>query len=241
MAIEDTPSPEIARLNAFVDGELTPAERAAVAAQIRAQPNFARAHATLARLKACIAESADATPSVAIARPPRRSQSMALGIGVAGLAAVAFGLVGLLIAVQFRAERKPVPLAGQEAVVTLAALPANPVLPHLDAAGLVLEDVAVEGAGNVRLLLASYRGPHGCRLDLRVSPAGSAAPVGAGSGRHSWEVGALAYELVAHGMPGWRFAIIAAAAEQETRAGRAPDAARRRLREARASAPPCTG
>jgi hypothetical protein len=165
---------------------------------------------------------------------------MALRIGVAGLAAVAFGLVGL-IAAQFGAERKSVPLAGQEAVVTLAALPANPVIPHLDVAGLVLEDVKVEHAGDVRLVLASYRGPHGCRLDLRVSPAGSALPVGAGSSRHGWEVGALAYELVAHGMPGWRFAIIAEAAEQETRAGTAPDAARRRLREARASAPPCTG
>jgi anti-sigma factor RsiW len=241
MAIEDEPSSEITRLNAFVDGELTPAERAAVAAQIREQPNFARAHATLARLKACIAESADATTPVAIRWPPRRSQSIAVRIGVAGLAAVACGLVGLLIAAHFRAERRPVPLAGQEAAVTLAALPANPVIPHLDVAGLVLEDVRVERAGDVRLLFASYRGPHGCRLDLRVSPAGSAVPVGVGSSRHNWDVGALAYELVAHGMPGWRFAIIAAAAEQETRAGRAPDAARRRLREARASAPPCTG
>jgi hypothetical protein len=134
-----------------------------------------------------------------------------------------------------------VPLVGQEAAVTLAALPGNPVIPRLDAAGLVLEDVKVERAGEVHLLLASYRGPHGCRLDLRVSPAGSAVPVGAGSSRHGWDVGALAYELVAHGMPGWRFAIIADAAEQETRAGRTPDAARRRLREARALAPPCTG
>jgi hypothetical protein len=189
MAIEDGPSAEIARLNAFVDGELTPAERAAVAAQIRAQPDFARAHATLARLKACIAESADATPPVAIAWTARWSQSTALRIGVAGLAAVACALVGLLIAAQFPAQRKPVPLAGQEAVVTLAALPGNPVIPHLDIAGLVLEDVAVERAGDVRLLLASYRGPHGCRLDLRVSPAGSAVPVGAGSSRHSWDVG----------------------------------------------------
>jgi hypothetical protein len=241
MAIEDEPSSEITRLNAFVDGELTPGERAAVAAQIRAQPSFARAHATLARLKACIAESADATPPVLIAWPPRRSQSVAFRIGVAGTAVVACGLVGLLIVLQFRAERGLVPLAGREAAVTLAALPANPVIPQLDAAGLVLEDVKVERAGDVHLLLASYRGPHGCRLDLRVSPAGSAVPTRAGSSRHSWEVGALAYDLVAHGMPGWRFAIIADAAEQETRAGYSPDASRRRLREARASAPPCTG
>jgi hypothetical protein len=42
-------------------------------------------------------------------------------------------------------------------------------------------------------------------------------------------------------MPGWRFAVIAEAAERETRDGRTPDAVGRRLREARALAPPCTG
>ena len=132
-------------------------------------------------------------------------------------------------------------LVGRDAVVTLAALPANPVIPHLDMGGLTLEDVKIDRAGDVRLLVASYRGPHGCLLDLRVSPAGFAVPAGVGSSRHTWEVGPLAYELVAHGMPGWRFAVIADAAERETRDGRAPDAVRRRLREARAVAPPCAG
>jgi hypothetical protein len=99
----------------------------------------------------------------------------------------------------------------------------------------------VDHVGDVRLLLASYRGPHGCLLDLWVSPAGSAVPAHPGSDRHSWGVGPLAYELVAHGMPGWRFAIIAEAAERETREGRAPDGIQRRLHEARAQALPCTG
>jgi anti-sigma factor RsiW len=141
MATEDAPSPDIARLNAFVDGELTPAERAAVAAQIKAQPDFARAHATLARLKACVGESADATSTVGIVLPPRKAQRVALGIGMAGLVAVALSVAVIIIAAQFRAERKLVPLAGQEAVVTLAALPANPVIPRFEVAGLMLEDV----------------------------------------------------------------------------------------------------
>ena len=231
----------MARLNAFVDGELTPTERATVAAQIRARPDIARAHATLARLKACIGESADATPPVAITVSLRRPLRVALGIGVAAIAAAALGLVALFDIAEFIVERKPVALVGRDAVVTLAALPANPVIPRLDMSGLTLEDVKIDRAGDVRLLVASYRGPHGCLLDLRVSPAGFAVPAGVGSSRHTWEVGPLAYELMAHGMPGWRFAVIADAAERETRDGRAPDTIRRRLREARIAAPPCAG
>jgi hypothetical protein len=241
MATEDTPHPDILRLNAFVDGELTPSERAAVAAQITAQPDIARAHATLARLKACIGESADATPPPIIAIAQKGPRRIALGIGAMGVVACGLVLVALLTAPEFLAERKSVPLVGRDAVVTLAALPASPVIPNLDAGGLTLEDVKIDRVGDVRVLLASYRGPHGCLLDLRVSAAGSPVPSGTVSGRHSWEVGPLAYELVAHGMPGWRFAVIADAAERETRDGRAPDAIRRRLREARALAPPCTG
>ena len=39
-------------LNALVDGELAPQERAEMAARLAADRDFARAHATLARLKA---------------------------------------------------------------------------------------------------------------------------------------------------------------------------------------------
>ncbi len=242
MAIDDTSHLDLIRLNAFVDGELTPTERAAVAAQIKAQPNIARAHATLARLKACIGESADATPAPMIALPPRRRRGLALGIGAGGLTVVALGLGALVITGAPRTDPKPVvPVVGQEAVITLAALPATPIIPRLDLAGLTLEDVKVERIGDVRLLLASYRGPHGCLLDLRVHTTGTVVPISPGSSRHSWDVGPLAYELVAHGMPGWRFAIIADAAERETRDGGTADPVRRRLREARAAAPPCAG
>jgi len=95
--------------------------------------------------------------------------------------------------------------------------------------------------GKVPLIAASYRGPHGCRLDLRAWPVGAAAPVAMGTSRRSWAVGDLVYELVAHGMPQWRFAIIAEAAEQQTRLGSDPERVDRRLREANIGAPPCLG
>ena len=62
-----------------------------------------------------------------------------------------------------------------------------------------------------------------------------------GSSRHRWTVDDIAYELVAHGMPDWRFALISEAAERQTRSGRLPRRMEQRLREARSSAPPCAG
>lgn len=240
MAVDDTPHPDIVLLNAFVDGELSPAERADVADRIRAEPGIARAHATIMRLKASIAESADATPPVTIVAARKRPRQVT-NLAVRGFVACAAILIVLVTATHFLAERGPAPLIARDAMVRLAALPADPVIPNLEIGGLTLEDVKIESVGGTRLLVVSYRGPHGCLLDLRVSPLGSAASAGAGSSRHNWKVGPLAYELLAHGMPGWRFAIIADAAEQETRDGRVQDAVRGRLREARAAAPPCAG
>ena len=67
------------------------------------------------------------------------------------------------------------------------------------------------------------------------------APALAGTSRRRWIAGDLAYELVAHGMPAWRFDIIADAAEQQTRIGSDPVRIDRRLREADIGAPPCLG
>jgi hypothetical protein len=162
------------------------------------------------------------------------------GTTVKGFAAFATMVIAFVAATQFLAARGPAPLIAREAIVTLAELPANPVIPNLEIGGPRLEDMKVESVGDTRLLVASYRGPRGCLLDLRVSPLKSALPpAGDGSSRHGWSVGPLAYELVAHGMPGWRFAVIADAAELETRYGRVQDAVRRRLHEAHALAPRC--
>lgn len=125
--------------------------------------------------------------------------------------------------------------------VARASLRSRPALPRLDMAGLTLVGITVNTADTEPTLVASYLGPHGCKLDLRAGPAGRDMPAMTGSSSHRWAVDGTAYELVAHGMPDWRFALISEAAERQTRSGRLPRRMEQRLREARSSAPPCAG
>ena len=48
-------------------------------------------------------------------------------------------------------------------------------IPRLDTAGLKLVGLVID-PGNIPLFTASYRGPHGCRLELRARPVGTIAP-----------------------------------------------------------------
>jgi hypothetical protein len=214
---------------------LAPSERAAIAERVASDRKFARGYATLARLKASVAEIADATGHQLAAQPSRRRRfvPIAAGLGVAAVIAVTAFWAHFAL-------QPPVPSMAREAVISLAALPGRPIVPDLSPAGLNLTDVGIDRTGQVKSLMAVYRGSHGCRLDLRIGAAGATLPPLAGTSRHVWDVGGLAYELVAHGMPAWRFTLIAESAEQATRAGSAPDNARTRLQIARNSAPPCT-
>jgi anti-sigma factor RsiW len=237
--VVDPKSPEaIARLNALIDGELPPAEHAALADRIAAGRDLAHAHATLARLKACIVESAEGTPVVGIVlpSPARRRPMRAAGVALAAAASV---LLAVLVWLPER-EDMPSSLAEIAPVITLAALPDTPVIPDLAVAGLKLMGGEVERAGGTAVLVVAYRGPRGCRLELRVRPAGADVPPTVGTSRKTWTAGDLAYELVAFGMPAARFAAVAAAAQTATR-GPIPKDADRRLREANLQAPPCTG
>lgn len=238
MGTETNPQADILRLNALVDGELSPAERAEMAARIAADRDLARAHATLARLKGCIAERAEAAPGASMVLPPKRGWRLPLGLGAA---IAAGGLVFLIVSIETAPQKKDVPIAARDAVIRLAALPSNVVVPDLGVAGLSLTDIDIDQSGPARFLHATYSGPHGCRLDLRVGPAEAAAQPMSGTSWRSWTVGGVTYELAAHGMPGWRFSLVAEAAERETRSGRLPDTIDRQLREARAGAPPCSG
>lgn len=230
----------IERLNALIDGELPPADHAVLADRIAAGRDLAHAHATLARLKACIVESAEQTPvgdfDVTIPRAKRRLLP-AIGLVTAAAAAVLVAIVTLY------PEQQPDQASRQEIApfVTLAALPVAPVIPDLTNAGLNLVGGEVERSGQTAVLVAAYRGPRGCRLELRVRPAAVAVAPTVGTSRAAWTAGDLAYELVAFGMPGGRFTAVAAAAEAATRAGAMPGNAATRLREASLSAPPCTG
>jgi hypothetical protein len=223
-------------LNALVDGELAPQERAEIAARFAVDRDFARAHATLARLKASIGEIADEAPAISLA-PPRWPAWRLVG---AAAACVAAGIaIGVLAKTEWSLVHDVASTEGPTAI-TLASLPAGATIPRLDTAGLKLVGLAI-GPEKIPVFTATYRGPHGCRLDLRAWPIGSDAAALAGTSRHNWTAGNLVYELVAHGMPPWRFAIIAEAAEQQTQAGSDPKRIDRRMREANIGAPPCVG
>lgn len=225
-------------LNALVDGELAPAARAEIAARLAVDRELARAYAVLAQLKATIGEAADAAPTMSLPSA-RRPIGWRLAAAAACIAAV-IG-VGLLAGHGLLSGASPdAATAEGPTAITLASLPAGTNIPRLDTAGLKLIGLAID-PGEVPLITASYRGPHGCRLDLRAWPAGADAPTLTGTSRRTWTAGGLVYELVAHGMPKWRFAIIAEAAEQQTRSGSDHDRIDRRLREANIGAPPCVG
>lgn len=227
------------KLSALVDAELAPAERAELAARLAADRDLASAYATLARLKAAVAETADDCPPIKIARP-RRPWLRRHAAALAACAVLVAG-VGLFAVTDrlFDGESASTAAEGPTAI-TLASLPGGTAVPRLDTAGLKLIDVRLD-PGGLPQLAASYRGPHGCRLDLRAWPIGADAARPSGTSIRRWVAGGLVYELVAHGMPSWRFAIIADGAEQQTRTGADPDRADRLLREANRGAPPCLG
>ena len=230
---------DLERLNALVDGELAATERATIAARLAVDRDLASAYATLARLKAATAETAEDCPTIVLRRPwwltARRH--------VAAVAACIVLVLGgsLLMKQGWLAEESQVAgTAEGPTEITLASLPAGTTIPRLDTAGLKLINLAFN-PGSVPLFAATYRGPHGCRLDLRGWPVDADAPPAFGTSLHRWIVGTLAYELTAHGMPDWRFRLIADAAEQQTRAGSDPDRIDRRLREADRGVAPCLG
>ena len=224
-------------LNALVDGELAPQDRAAIAARLAVDRDLARAYATLARLKASIGELAEVSPEISLPRTKQRARWL---VGAAAACIAVAIAIGLLARSELLFDHEASTAAEGPTAITLASLPAGTTIPRLDTAGLKLIGLAID-PGRVPLFTATYRGPHGCRLDLQAWPIGSNAPALAGTSRRSWTAGDLAYELVAHGMPTWRFVIIAEAAEQQTRIGSDPARIDRRLREANIGAPPCLG
>lgn len=238
MGTERRQPADLLRLNALIDGELSPADRAEMAARMAADRDLARTHATLARLKACIAEPGKAEAEASSAELPKRSirRLRPVAIGTAVAAAVIVAIVALT-----GTDRPDVPPPAQHALIVLAALPGNTVVPELGLAGLKLTDVAIDYSGPVRSLRATYLGRQGCRLDLRIRPAEAAVKPLDGTSLRSWTVGGIAYDLSAHGMPTWRFSLIAEAAERQTRNGQLPDNVAAQIKEARVSAPPCVG
>ena len=228
---------DLLRINALVDGELAPTERAELAARLAVERDLAHTYATLARLKAVVADDADDTPPIYLPLARRRGWGGAAGVAAALAAVIA---IALFAASDFLSGGIAEAPNESATAITLASLPAGTTIPQLDTAGLKLVNLDIE-PNHVPVFTARYRGPHGCRLDLRAWPVGEPPAPLEGSSHYRWTVGGLSYELVAHGMPVWRFDIIADAAELQTRLHPDHHHINRRLREARNGAPPCAG
>ncbi|MBS0247107.1 MAG: hypothetical protein JSR61_10840 [Proteobacteria bacterium] len=233
------PQPQdLESLNALVDGELPPGERADLAARLASERDLARAYATLAALKAAIGEVGTAPADCPTFDLPVRGRShvvrrVAVGVGLA--AALALGV--------FMTAPQPLdsanPLAEGPTAITLASLPAGTTVPRLETAGLKLTGLVID-PGKVPLVSATYRGPHGCRLELRAWPVGATPPDAPETESRRWTADSLVYELTAHGMPKARFALIAGAAEGQTVANADHRRIALQLREASQGAP-CAG
>jgi hypothetical protein len=238
MAADDKSNREFERLNAMVDGELSPAERSAVADRLASDRNLAGVHATLARLKAAVGGLAADAPAFHLPVQEERRWRRA-GLVAASIAAVAAlsAAAWLNLPAQQPSHSS---VSEQATIVSFPALPPGVAVPRLDMAGLKLTGVSVVPTP-AHLVTATYRGPHGCRLDLRAAPAGTAMPYLAGNRHRRWQVGDISYDLVAHGMPAARFDLIAEAAEWQTRQVQDPRRIDHPLRQAGLNPPPCVG
>jgi len=230
--------PDEILLNAMVDGELAPAEHAAAAARLAGDREFARAYATLTRLKAGIAEIAEdrETQNIRLVPPAARRRYAAVGIPAALAAAVA--VVAFTPMIVSGPETPPAAVVAAKDVIAVA-FAVDPVIPDLSPAGLQLARTVVSTNAGLQALVATYIGPRGCRLELWVSNASASAKSAGGTDRRSWRVGGLSYQLIAYGMPSARFEKVAEAAEQATRATILPENVDQRLVEARVSTAPC--
>lgn len=241
--------PDWVTLNAYVDGELSPAEHAAVAAAIASNADIARQVASLARLRVATAEAfaaeaaGVATPVVPAAAPGGRRGWIAIAATV--LLAVALSTVAW-----WRLDRTEDPAV--QAHLRWIASPEQPVvaatqrgaieIPDLAAAGLRVAHVAAAGD----TLHVGYLGNRGCRVSLWVVPDAAVRPrrdqrIG-DTLISRWSHGGQGFAAIATGMPAGRFAVIASSLEQATIERRPPDdATRLALQSGRDHSAPCLG
>lgn len=240
------------RLNAFADGELGPAETAAVRARLARDPDLA---ADLARIRTAKAALGRLAPDPASAPGSARggmrrwaaaalaaSVVLAVGVSVAWVVSGPGGEIRLTAAeIHDRLSARSYVLAtdGQVAQSLGRSLP-DVTVPDFAAAQLTLVDIETWGAGPQARIAAHYRGRRGCRVTLLTEPAGEGAEAAA-STAHRWQAQGTAYTLVADGMAPLRFAALGDYAEAVTgaRAQDAPEPLRRTLEAETAAAPPC--
>ena len=239
-------------LNAYVDGELDAADAAVVAQAMAEDAEVARQVAVLVQLKSAV---------IASAIPQRRRwprQATAVAACVALL--VLFGslvtwalLPGPLAWLDAAWQRhNGWSAAGITAQARSTVLLANyedllpgAYVPDLSAAGLTLVHTDRPSAGDAPLLVG-YVGSRGCKVSLLVSlfesgPGEALADHVAGLKLvYAWRSDSLRYVILAEGMDGARFRLIAETVRHSSRQHRPADQETRvALKTSRAESRPC--
>ena len=126
----DTENKDLLLLNALVDGELAPQERAAIAARLAVERDLARAYATLAKLKASIGQIAGELPAILL--PPAKRRSRLLVAAAAACITAAIG-IGLSVKSELLFNHYAVGTSVEGPTsITLASLPAGTTIPRLE-------------------------------------------------------------------------------------------------------------
>jgi anti-sigma factor RsiW len=259
--IAATPSWET--LNAYVDGELSAAEAAAVARALADNRQIAEQVAALTRLKAAVLEGMEPAGVTLPAPKPRRWRPLALAASLA--AAMVLGTIGVdrwqspaapaWMAGAWEVHRAwaaaPGPSASPDSGVVLAAfarLGPKAYFPDLAAAKLTLDRIVplrLRGLAG-EALHVGYRGTRGCRISLLVLSGAAALPVEmsmtetGGAQSYAWRSGTHGYLLLAKGMDGGRVALIAESLRRATldNSPFGPET-RSALKESRETSAPC--
>lgn len=218
------------KLNAYVDGELSAREKAAVAEDIASDPSLAHAVAILQGVKAELAEFPGCAPA------KRRRGGFSLPF-VPWLSAACVALLvagGAVLVTQLTTAEPPSLLAQHRAWAETARaggaeVPGagvakaffGPQLPSLEPFGLRLDSAGlVSLADGEEALHAGYVGQRGCRISLFLLPP-DAIPddraLPAGILQASGQSGSWRYRVLAQDMDGARFALIASALDEQLR------------------------
>ncbi len=256
-------------LNAYVDGELSPPDRAEVAAALAARPALAQNVAVLTKLKAAAGEETE-TAARDDLLPPRQPawRGQPWSRIAAGLV-VALGIAAAAALIPWRAEDGDAwlaaPLAAHEAwvasgnavlseggagalLVGLATLGGGAEIPDLSAAKLVITGARFVPDTDEQspAVHVAYSGTRGCRVTLWITP----PPPGLDAEKltlyergpdrvYGWRAGDLAYALISSVHPA-RFELIAHTARKVTLERVQPDAeTKTALRRSRKQSPPC--
>lgn len=241
------------RLNAYVDGELSPEDRSDIAREIADDPAAARAVAALTSAKANVrqAYASDKADFVAGASGGSRGPVYMIAASVAILIVAGLGLWIAASSWQGGDRRLADALGlydswqGTAATELIwAKAPSGTGMPDLRPAGLTLfrVDPSVRLGGTVASHV-TYLGKNGCRLSLFSydAPDGRLIPAASHSSpdvlSEAWSISGTGYLLLARKMNGKRFQVLAKAIQEAT-VRTAPLRARTRL-AMRSARQPC--